>query len=429
MRRIGEAMFICILFIAACSNLSKNNQAVDDYLLKLLENNEYFKLSEELLIEQKQLADERLLYYKMHCANVFDNGKESNEYADILLTKYKELLHDTIIVEILEVKSNNYIRNYQYKEAANMYHTILAQYGNILDSIKTDEYHNEQRLNRTLESVKPQHIHLQNDAEIPACRNKFRHLMVPVKCGSKTDEFIFDTGAGLSTIALSYATKMNLTIYESNIDVWSSTDITISSKLAVADTLYVGGIMFENVVFLVMPDDQLSFPSVNYEIHGIIGFPVIHQMGEIRMSKDGTIKIPKEPQNKKLNNMYLNGLKPIVKVISENDTLLFILDTGASSSELYKNYYERHKSNIQASGELKIAKRGGAGGIVDVQEYELQNFPYKIGSKSNVLPKISVVISESTSNNKGTDGNLGQDVISQFNEMILNFKYMYIDFD
>jgi hypothetical protein len=30
---------------------------------------------------------------------------------------------------------------------------------------------------------------------------------------------------------------------------------------------------------------------------------------------------------------------------------------------------------------------------------------------------------------KSFDGNLGQDVIMQFDEMILNFKYMYVDFE
>jgi hypothetical protein len=36
----------------------------------------------------------------------------------------------------------------------------------------------------------------------------------------------------------------------------------------------IGKIVVENVVFLVFPDDQLSFPQIGYKISGILGYPV-----------------------------------------------------------------------------------------------------------------------------------------------------------
>lgn len=427
--KIKIAMFLGIFLFISCSDFSKNDPLVDNNLSKLLTDKDYFKLRKEFKIAQNQLSEDKLLYYKTHCANVFNEGDKSNEYADILLNKYKNALNDTAIAKLLAIKANNYVHSYQYKEAAEAYQVLLDQYKNVLDSTDLAEYQNELQTNRALEYVKPQLIHLHNDVEIQASRNKFNHLMVPVKSGGETDDFIFDTGAGISVISESYAQKMNLTIYETDIDVWSSNDITIKSQLAVADTFQVGKITFENVVFLMMPDKQLSFPSLNYEIHGIVGFPVILQMEELHMYKNGTIMVPKEVNARDLNNMYFEGSKPIIQATSNNDTLIFTLDTGAKGSELYNSYYLKYKEEIQKNGEFKVTQRGAAGGVIDVEEYLYFNFPYQIGTKSNVLPKISVVMSENTAKNKGTDGNLGQDVILQFNKLILNFKYMYIDLE
>jgi hypothetical protein len=72
-------------------------------------------------------------------------------------------------------------------------------------------------------------------------------------------------------------------------------------------------------------------------------------------------------------------------------------------------------------------KRGGAGGQTTVEEYIIKDFPLRIGSKKTVLEQIPVALEE-YGFNRYFDGNLGQDVFTQFNTLIINFKYMYGDF-
>jgi len=411
-----------------CTSNQKNNLILENRLSELLQNKRFFDLQKELDKVKNDLSEDKILFYDLQIQNAFCNGKQSNKYADLLLNKHRKVLNDTMLVEVLTTQASNYTINYQYKEATEAYKTILEQYSNVLDSSVVASYKNVYHLFGTLASVKPQQIHKIADTKILSYRNNFNHLMTPVKSGNIEDEFIFDSGANLSTISESYAQKMGLSTYKSNINIGSSTEIDVQTKLAVADSLYIGEILFENVVFLVAPDEQLSFPSINYEIHGIIGFPVLYQMDEIRIHKDGTITIPKISQNKELNNMFMNSLTPVIQMLSKNDTLLMTLDTGAKKSELYQNYYEKHKELIESNSELKDTKRGGAGGIVEVKEYKLQNFPYIIGTKNNVLPEMPITLSESSSD-EIFDGNLGQDAFMQFDEMILNFKYMYLDFE
>ena len=321
-------VILSVLTVISCADM-KTDPATDTYLSGLLESKNYFKLRTEFANVQGKLSESRMHYYRMHCEHAFGNGLQSNKSADKLLKKYKDRLNDTLVIEILNVKADNYVRSYQYKEAAEVYNLLQSMAS---DSVEIAAYQNVQALYGTLATVKPQQIHLHRDTEIKAYRNRFNHLMTPVKCGGVTDEFVFYSGANLSTISDSCAIKMGLTILESSIKVGTVTDVSIRTKLAVADSLYVGDILFENVVFLVAPAAQMSFHSVNYEIHGVIGFPVFYQMGEIHVRKDGTIFIPQEPGNRHLENMFLHGLNPVVQLLSGNDTLLLTFDTGAKSS-------------------------------------------------------------------------------------------------
>ena len=58
----------------------------------------------------------------------------------------------------------------------------------------------------------------------------------------------------------------------------------------------------------------------------------------------------------------------------------------------------------------------------------LSKFPIRLGSKSADLANIPVKLEEYEFNNE-FDGNLGQDLFMKFNTLIINFKYMYVDFE
>ena len=417
---------IITIGLANCDHTTKD-KIIDNKLNQLLEQKNYFKLRELLESDKVKLSEDKLLYYKAFITKAFGENTQSNVYINVLLDQYKDKFNDTILVKIFDLKATNYLYNYEYKHATEIYSKILNEYSKGLDSSDIAGYKNVINLFGTFANVKPQVKHTHNTVKIASHRNKFNHLMTPVKSEGVLAEFIFDTGANLSTISESQAKKMNLTLFEQNVDVGSSTQINVQSKLAVADSLFVGDILFENVVFLVMPNEQLTFPDINYKIDGIIGFPIIIQLEEVHMHKDGSITVPGKPKKTNLKNTVFEGLNPIVQIFSDDDTLLFTFDTGARNSELSFKYFNDHKSEIERKGELQTNQRGGTGGNTAVKEYMLNNFSMKIGSKSTELSKIPVMLEEYDFN-KYFDGNLGQDVFTQFNTLIINFKYMYIDF-
>lgn len=429
MKTIKSIIFFCLLInLISCASIKTTDKKIDHQLNRLLETKSFFKLRDAITENEAKLSEDRLLYYNVFIANAFGKHEESSKYIDKLLKNYPSTLNDTMHLKLLDIKADNKIYNYKYKEASDIHNEIITQHYKILDSAELANYKNVQSLFGSLASVKPQIVHLNQDVIISATLNEFNHLMTPVKSNGITEKFIFDTGANLSTISESQAEKMNLKIIDQKINVGSATQNNVTSKLAVAENFYVGDIRFENVVFLVMPDDHLSFPQINYTIKGIIGFPVIHQLGEIHLNKNGEIKVPVNRNKNNLRNMFLNSLTPVVRAVSGKDTLLFTFDTGAKSSELSMKYYKQHESIIKAEGKHQVVQRGGAGGLKTINTYVFENFPIEVGTKNLKLPQIHVSL-EAFNFNKYFDGNMGQDILMQFNTLIINFEEMFIDFE
>jgi len=402
-----------------------------DLLSKFLEERNFFGLRQELKNTTQELPEEKVLFYKIYCEQAFNGIPESNEYADILLKKYKNLFDKNTVKEILAVMSNNYLRSFCYEKASEIYNILLTQYRNELSEKEIIDYTNEFNLSKALRSVPPQRIIKNADVEIKSYRNHVNHIIVPVRSGGIDDEFIFDTGANFSVISQSYAEKMGLNILENVISVLGSgSNNKIQMKLGVAN-LIIGNLVCENVVFLISSDEDLTIPQANLTIHGLIGFPVIQQLGEIHINRDGRIFIPFAHEKRPYKNIFFNQLNPIVQLFSDRfsgkETLLLIFDTGANKTVLFKRYYDRHKEEIEKIGVLRTKRNAGAGGFIDNKVYVLKDFPYKIGNSENILSEISV-LSDSTEIDEYYDGILGQDVILQHEKMILNFNDMFIDF-
>jgi predicted aspartyl protease len=291
------AFYLLLITLVGCSQ-KVSNQVVDGRLNDLLERKDYFKLRDELSKNESQLTEDRILYYNAFIKKAFGEREESNKDIDALLEKYTPTLDDTAVVALLDAQAANYLYLYQYQKAAAIFEEILTKHASTLDSADAASYKNAKLLFGTFADTPPQKMHKPKDVSLASYRNQFNHLMTPVKVDTVKEDFIFDTGANLSTISESQALKMNLRIFEQSVDIGSSTQNEIRSKLAVADSFYVGEILFENVLFLVMPDDQLTFPEVAYTIKGIIGFPVIQQLGEVHLKKDGSIFVPKVASQK-----------------------------------------------------------------------------------------------------------------------------------
>ncbi|MCC8188711.1 MAG: retropepsin-like domain-containing protein [Bacteroides sp.] len=392
---------------------------------QLLEKKDLFRLREELVPAKNKLSPDRWLFYQAHCNHAFGKEDASNAQIRVLFDTYGHLLPDTLKKELLEIQAQNYSRLFRYAEAADTYFQLIHEYAEVADSTEVEAYRNVLALWQPIRDVLPQQVVKKEDVKIRLIREG-DYYRIPVTCGGVTEELIFDTGANLSTVSESIATQVGLTLYDTEIEVATSTTIKVQSRLGVADSLWLGHLLVENVVFLVMPDEVLYIEPIDFYVKGIIGFPVMYQMEEVHLYKNGELGVPARREDRELNNLFLDHLHPIVRLYSGGESLLFTLDTGAAHSELYGKYYREHEEYIKENAELTQGQRGGAGGMEQVRKYVWKDFPYTLGSSSGTLSEVSIIDGEYVFADP-YDGNLGQDVFGHYDKLIFNFREMYVD--
>jgi len=176
-------------------------------------------------------------------------------------------------------------------------------------------------------------------------------------------------------------------------------------------------------VFLVFPDEALAIPQANFQINGIIGFPVIEAMKEIQLTKKGEFIVPLQKSNYTEQNMAINFLNPVIYLDGENYTF----DSGANSTTLYESYFAKHKKDIEPAYKETDLTIGGAGGNLTKKGY-LVTFKTKVNNEPLVLDSVQL-FKEKIKDDNYFLGNIGQDLIKKFDRMTINFESMFIRFD
>ncbi len=420
------AFLLLALSLVACT--SKSNPETERMLLQVLEQKDFFRLETLLKNKRAELSQGTALYIEAHLQNAFNRTEQSLQTLDVLFNHHAPSLNDTLCCAAFQVKYDNLYKQGRYSEAAEALKTAMDSYAHTLSSVGLSNLQEMYKAVEPLKAIPPQKMNITADVTIPIRRNQFNHVMMPVRGNGTSEDFVFDSGAMLSTISESCARRLGIRVMDAVLNVGNSTGSTVQSKVGVADSLRIGDLLVENIAFLVLPDVMLSFPQVGYVIHGIIGFPVMYQMKEVTICKDKSMTVAARPAKRNSHNLFLDGLSPFVRCEAAGDTVFFHMDMGANTTEFSEKYFATHKDDITKNARLKKVKRGGAGGIVEEEVYELDNVLLKIGGRELTLPT-ATVLTNKLSYLGGSDGTLGQDVLMHFNKLVLNFENMYLSLE
>ncbi len=392
----------------------------------LLEKKDFFALKDNLIVANTGLSSMDSLYFQSFVQNAFGNNIQSIEAIKKLNLEYPTQVDDNAWRSLLNTLADDYTKIFDYKSAAACYAILLRKYSPVLSREDIDSYSNSYRLYKSLEDIAPQTVSFGENQIVQMRQDQEELWNVPIVVNQKDiSHFIFDSGAGISTISSSAAQQLGLQIIPSNIQVNSANDRQILAQLGIANQIKIGGAIFQNVVFLVMDDAMLQFPSENYKIEGIIGFPVIHAMRNITITRNGQLLVNNPPINQYAkSNFYYQGNAIRMLGVTGKDTLLFHLDTGAKQSELNKEYYDANKSLIRSVSEKRKYQLGGAGGVTSYKTFQYPNFTLQIGSGKNTLPYIPVYPDKVSPYGNA----VGQDYIRLFDKMQIDFDHCYINF-
>ena len=192
----------------------------------------------------------------------------------------------------------------------------------------------------------------------------------------------------------------------------------------------IGSATLRNAVFLVFDDKNMSFPQINYQINGIVGFPVIEAFGKISITRGDQILIhSKSAKTDSAPNMCLDGLMPMVAATYKNRRMIFAFDTGATTTDFYPAFFKANEAEIKKASAAQKYKVGGAGGFSEIDAYTVKDVDLSIGGKTARLAKARVFPAQTNEDSRYFYGNLGQDLIKQFERLTLDFRAMQITFE
>ena len=422
----AKKRFICIAFILSTLNsFGQIQENSFENIYNLLDQNNFFKAKEIYSADKSNLSPVHQKFIEAYLDNTFGKPTQSNEKIAEIVENPIELLHDSLMYTLYSIKADNLIKLYEYKEAKETTEFILEKFNDLLSEEEVAGYQNTLKIWTVLENQPEQTISMNGSAKIKIKKDKFRMKNLPVTTGRDTLDFIFDTGANLSVVTLTVAKKFNMNIFPDYFEGRGATGGKFPARIAVCPEFYLGNIKIQNAVFLVMDDKELTFRIlfIKYKVLGIIGYPVIEALKEIQITKDDYFIVPEKETVCDYSNMAMEGLLPLILV--EGNPYFF--DTGAVKTGFYKPYYLANKEEIESKHKLETIGYMSAGGKLKEKGYVI-DAKLTVSDKDVILKKVQVS-KEYYFNYKGIWGNIGKDLIEQFDTTTINFKQMFIKFE
>jgi len=236
----------------------------------------------------------------------------------------------------------------------------------------------------------------------------------------------FDTGAELSVLTESEAKRFGLRVHSASVQVGDLNGTQVNSRIAVADELSVGSIRTKHVAFLVLPDNQPPFNEQSSGSRGLIGLPVLLAFDKFVWGADKSFEIGPESSHKRVPHADLcfDGNHPVVQVAYEKRPLAFVLDTGATNTDLYPSFASAFPELIRSATRTDSYKMEGVGGAKYMEAATLESLKFSIGGFPATLKSVGVLLKPTNEVSRFFAGNLGIDLLQQAHKTTFDFKTM-----
>lgn len=367
------------------------------------------------------------LFYKAVFANVSNQPALSNNYLDQYIAKVKQP-PSLIRFEYWTVRNDNYVKLFDYQNAYVTLHKTLKEYKH---KYKKTEYEDELstvKIWKSLIGQQPQTLTRTGKVLLPMKRDIAGLINLQVGTNDTITNFVFDTGAGISSVTESLAEKLNFKILpDTGILVGGFSDIKNPVRIAIAEELKIGDITVRNEPFLVFQDEAFSFAGGAYRINGIIGFPIAKAMGTVTITADH-LEIDDIPaaDSDREKNLFVELLRPVLFLKYKGKTEPYNFDTGAGASQFSKAFYEAHGKDLEKKGKYEKRTDAGAGGIREHRSLIVENVKFQLGPQEINFPEMDIDTENYHVSGKELFGNIGQDLFKQYKRVTISFNGNYL---
>jgi predicted aspartyl protease len=404
---------LAIIGTGACAAQERANELKSPRLLH--DARDYFALS-AALARMERARDPEVEYLRASVEHARNRPARSNEIIGRILAGRD--IPDTLAAQLERLRYRNLFRMGQYASALEALEAALSH---ALSADDRRELENEAKIAAALRGTPPQRVMRRAESVLERLPN----TRVPVAVEGRRRAYVLDTGANLSVLMRSEADSLGLQVRPVGVEVRSVTGGSLEADIAVAEEVVLGDVTLSHVVFLVVPDEMLTFAGGEFTIPGILGFPVLEALGEVAFRGRESLRIAGNVPERPVWNLALDNLTLLVRVIALDDTVACVLDTGASKTNFYHSFYTRHQERIRSLGRPDSVRFAGAGGVVAVEAFVLPELRLELADTVTTGRAIPVYVGRLSEDEPEFRAcNLGLDVLWAFEEYVLNFRSM-----
>ena len=388
-------------------------------LRTLYEGRDFFALRDQLArTSEGELSSPEHRLFSAVVALAFNQPAEAIRIAESALAK--DDLPPLASLRLQDLLVTAHLRLHRYREALAAARSLLASPARAEDPSIEAEVRGTLPLLEALENIPPQQAVIRRSSRLALGATR----RVPLEIGDAKRQFSLDTGANFSVIMASEAEALGLNIRPVGVEVATSTGNKVLADIAVVERMSIGKIDYSHVVFLVFPDELLTFPD-GHEIPGLVGFPVVEAMGEVRFRRDHVLEIPSRPPVRKLGNLALDDLDPLVQVRYGRDELVCRLDTGANKTVFYEPFYRRYRERLDSFGKRVTVTTGGVGGFQDLPALQIPRLSMTLAAAGTDLREVDIYTSPIREpEDNYLFCNVGLDALQGFSAYVINFRDM-----
>ena len=429
-------------------------QTADQHIGTLINESNWFELKRTM--DETPRDSVSPLLYQMGTAltaHYFNRPDSACAAIGILLNEYQPELGPQNAVNMATLLATDLTRSNRYQEAAALMQSLAGQLqAQGVDTATTAPILQAADLYTAYARVAPfcRLLHPADEYHIPFSFNDDMHqgykkqghfLMLDAHINGTSEPVVFDTGAGANIISSRLAEACGLRL----------TDITLGmqgigrqqGRVALADTLRIGPMAWQNVPFLIVDTrtGDAEADSIGDLLQPVIGLPIILSMKEVQFDFiRRELLIPATPTPNPLNSSNLlrtdsEGLR-VESRDDEGHPMYMHLDTGSYGSDLTARWYAAHRTQVEAQGQPDSLRMAGIGGVSKQKTYRMPRITYRIGQGQATLDDVHVSTGldlrtgQSVGNLFGIsdiDGIIGLGLLERFRRVTLNLEEMYIN--
>lgn len=432
--------FIICLATILCSIGHINAQSKHDALVgNALNSGNAFELKRTYEAGKDSLSPMIKSFAESMLAHYFNKPQKACDAIDSLVKNHQQEIGISNVMSMLYLKSIDMGKLGNHDEAAQMLDKLITTLApHIGDSSliifreKMNEYREYAKVGNINGINIPKqggHIPFRIDSIGPQ-RKRATTIIIPGEINGKQQNMVFDTGAGANIINEKTAAKLGLRMLDA--DSRTKGYGTRQGRKAIADKLCMGNITMTNVPFIVTDNtcgvDSIDVYMKHHEV--VIGVEFMNAAQEVQIDfANKEVFVPNTPSvlaKDEKQNLASNGNGIFeVEVNLNGDTVPVGLDTGAGNSNIGYLYFANHKEDIETNGEPDTLRSAGLGGVYVSKAYKLKNLPISIGGTKYKIPEIFVSV-EDDGITSARYANLGMDLFTKFNKIIVNTKDMFV---